>query len=465
MPRLLTERTFFRYLKCPEWVWLEAHGGERRIHEPLMEALQDDGLIEDLQRELLSDRPDVAEVRAEDVEQAFAQTMAFMREGRQTIYRGVLIDGHWVGHPDLLEKVEGRSLLGDWYYVAADMKRGRAPRDEYKFQGCFYAELLGRLQGVKPLQGYVVTPDGDVLPYLIESFETQYALTLDAIERILAGQRPAHFLTSGCKQSPWFKECRSLSDSCDDISLLNRVWREEVARLADSGIHTVSALAKMSVNDLIQRVPTADAGRLELLRDQAVSLKEGRPIIRGKIALPVADVELFFDIESDPLRDLDYLFGVLVVKKGKGTYHKFFAEDAAREQAMWTEFQAFLEKYPDAPIYHYGGFEAEVIRRFDARFGATPAARGILTRNMVDLLAKLRPAVLFPLSFYSLKDIATYLGYRWKAEDASGANSVLWFEQWLRIKDPAPLEKIFAYNEDDVRATHVLQDWVKKNAV
>ncbi len=464
MPRLLTERTFFRYLKCPDWVWFDAHASGPRALDPLMEALQDDGLVEDVQRALLAGRPDVAEVSAEDVDEAFAQTLAFMRAGRRTIFHGVLVDGHWVGHPDVLERVGGRSLLGDYYYVAADMKRGRALKDEYKFQACFYAELLGRLQGVRPPQGYVITPDGVALTFLVERFEKEYALTLDAIERILSGRRPPHFLTSGCKQSPWFSECRALAKSCDGLSLLNRVWREEAARLEASGVRTVTALAALSANELARRVPAVDPARLERLRDQAVALTERRAIVRERVELPSAEVELYFDVESDPLRDLDYLFGVLAVQGGKETYYRFFAEDATKEEAMWREFLAFVERYPDAPIFHYGAFEADVVRRFAARFGATNAARGILARNLVDLLAKMRPAVLFPLSFYSLKDIASFLGFRWRAEDASGANSVLWFEQWLRMRDAALLEKIFLYNEDDVRATRVLRDWLREHA-
>ena len=103
MSRKLTERTFFRYLKCPDWVWFDAHEREKKLHEPLMEILQDEGLVEELQRKVLESRKDIAEVTAEDEEEAFNQTLAFMRDGRQTIYRGTLVDGHWVGHPDILE--------------------------------------------------------------------------------------------------------------------------------------------------------------------------------------------------------------------------------------------------------------------------------------------------------------------------------------------------------------------------
>jgi predicted RecB family nuclease len=127
----MSEKTFYQYLKCPNWVYLGAHAFEKKVHEPLMERLMDDGLIPAKERELISDRRDLAEVTAEDPDEAFRQTLEFMREGRHTIYHGVLIDKHWVGHPDVLERVEGRSSLGDYYYVAVDLKRSRFLRDEF----------------------------------------------------------------------------------------------------------------------------------------------------------------------------------------------------------------------------------------------------------------------------------------------------------------------------------------------
>ncbi len=461
----ITEKTFYQYLKCPNWVYFDTHAGQTRPHERLMAKLQDDGLIQEKERELLSDRQDLVEVTAEDPDEAFHQTLSFMREGRQTIYHGVLIDKHWVGHPDILEKVEGRSRLGNYYYVASDMKRSRFIRDDYQFQGCFYAELLEKIQGVKPVQGYIVTPDQEILSYLIEAFEAQYELTLSEIEKIIAGSRPTHFVTSGCKQSPWYKECRSESESCDDLSLLNRVWREEVRALEDVGVATLSDLALKSVVELEHLCPNVSSNRLETMRDQAIAIKDHRHIIRGTATLPEADVELFFDIESDPLRDFDYLFGILKVSREGEEYISFFASSPEQEAQMWAEFVHFIERHIDAPIYHYGWFEEEVIRRFGAKYGIGEIAREALECNMIDVLSVIRPTVIFPLSFYSLKDIAGYIGFEWRAEDASGANSVLWFEEWLQKKSPKLLQKILEYNEDDVRATFKLQRWIREHAV
>lgn len=465
MKGIITEKTFFQYLKCPNWVYFDSHVQEVRMHEHLMQQLQDDGLIKEKHQELLSDRQGVVEVTAEDPDEAFLQTVDFMREGRQTIYHGVLVDKHWVGHPDILEKVEGRSRLGNYYYVAVDMKRSRTVRDDHKFQGCFYAELLERVQRVKPVQGYIITPDNEIHSYLIEEFEAEYELTLSEIEKIVAGSRPAHFTTSGCKQSPWYKECREESERCDDLSLLNRVWRNEVRMLDEAGVHTVADLALKSVSDLEHLAPDIRSSRLETMRDQAIALTEHRHIIRGSASMPESRVDLFFDIESDPLRDFDYLFGVLKVTDKGEEYHSFFAQSPEQEAQMWKEFVSFIERHIDAPIYHYGWFEQEVVKRFADKYGIGEIARGALETNMIDLLGIVRATVIFPLSFYSLKDIANYIGFSWRSADASGANSVLWFERWLAEKTPKLLQKILEYNEDDVRATYKLQRWVRENVV
>lgn len=461
----ITEKTFYQYIKCPNWIYFEMHAPQAKPHDALMSRLQDEGLLSSLERELLNDRQDLAEVTAEDPDEAFLQTLAFMREGRQTIYHGVLIDKHWVGHPDILEKVEGRSRLGDYYYVASDLKRTRFVRDDHKFQGCFYAELLEKIQGVKPVQGYIITPDRAVLPYLIEEFEAHYELTLTQIEQIIAGKRPAHFVTSGCKQSPWYKECRDESEACDDLSLLNRVWREEVRALEEAGVETIGALSLKAVADLERLCPHVSSARLERMRDQAIAIREGRHIIRGTARLPEASAELFFDIESDPLRDFDYLFGILKVTAQGEEYIAFFAQSPEQEGKMWREFVQFIEMHIDAPIYHYGQFEEEVVHRFAAKYGIGQIAREALEHNMIDLQDVIRPTVIFPLSFYALKDIGAYIGVSWRADDASGANSVLWFEEWLKKKTPKLLQKILEYNEDDVRATYKLQRWVRENAV
>ena len=67
---------------------------------------------------------------------------------------------------------------------------------------------------------------------------------------------------------------------------------------------------------------------------------------------------------------------------------------------------------------------------------------------------------ILPIYFYSLKDVGAYFGYKWNDPHAGGAESVLWFNEWLEKRDESVMQKILRYNEDDVRATMIVKDWL-----
>lgn len=64
----------------------------------------------------------------------------------------------------------------------------------------------------------------------------------------------------------------------------------------------------------------------------------------------------------------------------------------------------------------------------------------------------------WPLASYSLKAIATYLGFSWRDDTPSGALSIQWFNDFLDPRYESTLQRILEYNEDDRRATAVLKD-------
>jgi uncharacterized protein len=454
----VTDQSFYKYLKCPSWLSHERDLGDDR--EALRRTLQDEGLLPEKEKALLEGR-DYQVVDLDDLDEAAQRTLELMKEGVETIYKGTLIHGNWVGRPDLLERVEGDSDLGTWYYIACDIKRSSRLKDDYKFQGSFYADILERLQGVRPVQGYVLHSDGHISGYLLEPFETEYALTLDRIESILEGHNEAHFLTSSCKQSPWFHKCTEGAKGCDDLSLINRIWRSEVKALEAVGIDSVEALSKAS-KDTLRSVTGVTEDRLLFLQQQAIALKEGEIMKLSPVALPTDDddLALVVDIESDPLRDVDYLFGVLVVKDGKEKYKAFTAEKPEDEEEIWHAFTAFLETFPETVrMYHYGWYEQDVFRKKVEMYGAPEKVKALFNQRMVDVLPPMREAVIFPTPFYSLKDIAKQLGFKWRIPDASGLDSILWYHEWIEKGDKSALNDILEYNEDDVRATWLVRNW------
>lgn len=463
MQKQITEKSFYRYLKCPSWIAHEAKAGH--VEDALRSRIQADGMLPEQHRKLLTSRKNVVEVTEPDLDDAFVKTLELMKSGVDSIYGGALIHGHWVGRPDLLERVQGKSVFGDYYYVACDIKRSRHLKDEYRMQGCFYAELLKVIQKSKPRQGYVMHPDGSVEAYVIEEFETRFQLTLDGIERILEGIDEPHFLTSDCKQSPWFHECKRQSVECDDLSRLNRVWRSEAEALRSAGIQTVTDLSKANADLITAKVSGITRERLSFLIEQARALVAGKVITMGRIDLPEGKDALVIDVEADPLRDLHYLFGVLDVHGEQKTFHPFLADHPDKEREAWESFVSFMQGFPGVPIYHYGWYEIDVFRLMVERYGAPEGFLEDIEARSIDLLVRLRESVIFPLSFYSLKDIAQYLGFRWRHEDASGLNSVLWFEEWLRTGDREVLDDILRYNEDDVLATWHVAQWAMKHTL
>ena len=65
--------------------------------------------------------------------------------------------------------------------------------------------------------------------------------------------------------------------------------------------------------------------RLRSFHARAVLLTTpgARPYLKAPIKLPLSDVEFFFDIEVDPLRDVTYLHGI-VERRGGGTASERF---------------------------------------------------------------------------------------------------------------------------------------------
>lgn len=454
----INEKSFYKYIKCPSWLLDEIEYPEDG-HGDFVDLLQDEGLLPE-QAENLMHHKDVKSIDLDDADEAFEETVKAMSEGHQTIRGGILIDGHYSAQPDILERVEGKSDFGNYYYVACDYKRSDRLKDEYKYQGVFYAKMLGKLQGVKPMQGYVIHGSGKISTYLIHDFEADFELLLEEIEDFLDLGDHDVFLTSQCKQSPYFHKCHQRAREGRHLSLINRIWRSEVDGLQSAGIKNIDDLAEAKP-EALKKIPGITLDRLYFLQQQAISYVEEKIITLPGIDLGPSDKGLYIDIETDPLRNNHYLFGVLIVENGEVEFKSFFADTPEKEEENWNNFVSFLDNFEEWPIFHYGWHEVNVFRSLTEKYGAPPVVRELFEEYMIDLIARLRNHVIFPSPFYSLKDIAKHLGFSWRTEEASGLKSIGWYDEWLKTTDGEIKKKIVEYNEDDVRATYFVRSKIE----
>ena len=80
--------------------------------------------------------------------------------------------------------------------------------------------------------------------------------------------------------------------------------------------------------------------------------------------------------------------------------------------------------------------------------------------KVIDLYKVVLKHTDWPVSSYSLKELATYLGFKWRDETPSGALSIQWYNDYLKTGDQKILNRILEYNEDDCRATMVVKDGI-----
>ncbi|MEG3833241.1 TM0106 family RecB-like putative nuclease [Microcoleus sp. Z1_C3] len=264
-----------------------------------------------------------------------------------------------------------------------------------------------------------------------------------------------------------------VTDVTDRISAANTV--RNLTSLTDVGVRKEGRREEAEVNQFI--MPEMAVKSLVIGKSEVVKTTENKPatssipapILRKKpipysqsVFLPIAPIELYFDIEAEPELNLDYLHGVLVVDRYNNTekFHGFLAESAAEEGAIWEQFLELMWAYPIAPIFHFCDYEVKTFKRL-AKLYNTPAYlwKPVLKR-FVDIHKQVTQKAIMPVESYALKPIARWLGFDWRDAKANGAQCVCWYDDWLKTGDRSLLEAIVRYNEDDCRATYVVKDWL-----
>lgn len=464
----LTATDFYRFLQCPHWPYWERFG-DKKDRRPLTveeEKRLNDGLVHE--REIIADQFGHAEtVEAKSEKEAVARTLELMRAGVPVIYQGSLEDGDWFGRPDLLERQPGKSVFGDWYYVPLDVKRSHEIKKEHKAQLMFYALLLERIQGAFPSHPAILNADGERIGFDAAAFASDFQELLHELERIREGVRPEPVYRKTCEDtSPWGVACRRLAEQTRDIALLYNVDVRKLRALRSLGITTIDHAAELDVDALAGQAPGLTPRALESAKRQARSLIEKLVIIREPFVDPTEGLEIHFDIESHPATDVDYLYGIWIPSGPMKGYTSFVAERPEDESRMWRSFLAWTATLPESfTVWHYGRYETGRLDVLAKRYASESDPHLLRFKNALhDLKELASDTVVYPLYFYSLKAVGKFLGFAWEGDVKGGGESVTAFESWLSSGNRAILDSIIQYNQEDVRATTFLLDWLRTYA-
>ncbi len=491
MKRPLTASMLYNLVHCPHRLALDIHGdpAERDEVSRFVKLLWEKGNVfeEETIERLDEDFTDLSGAEAGDVEALTSEAIA-----RQDalIYGGRISAGDLLGAPDLLRR-DGEG------YVAGDIKSGVGadggsdltdgrPKDHYAVQLALYTDILEKKEIASGRTPFIWDVHGEEVVYDLDQPRGKrdrttlwefYEERLDRARRILSKQAatlPA--LSSKCKLCHWYSVCIPHIERLDDLTMipyLGRSSRDSLAR----HFKTVSDLARADVIPILEKGKTGISGvgvkSLERFHARAILLTNpGKgPHIRRAIDFPDVERELFFDIEADPMRDLCYLHG-FVERRGRdnGTErYLYFLAEAPTPEEEERAFGAALEYIRGSKpcaIYYYSKYERTFWRKLQERYPgqATPEEIEEIfdPATAVDLYNDVvKPHTEWPTRDHSIKTLARYLGFDWRDESPSGAESIEWYHRWVEEGDDAIGRRILDYNEDDCKATRALLDGIR----
>jgi predicted RecB family nuclease len=321
----------------------------------------------------------------------------------------------------------------------------------------FIGAVLGQLQPAPPAAGTIISLGEQAQRVALDTHYRRLAPILETVRawRVASpADPPPVVLNRHCPQCQFRAGCAAQAERDDDLSLLGRMTPKARQRYHDRGIFTVRQLS-YCFKPRRRRRPTPKAPVHHQPELQALALRTGKTYLHEVPTLARHPVELFLDIEGVPDRHAYYLFGLLVCRDGGSAYQAFWADAAEDEERAWRRLLAALDAYPDAPVYHYGGYEPRAIATLAKRYQTACAG---LQQRLVNLNAAVHGKVYFPVRSNRLKELGRYLGVSWTAPEASGLQSLVWRHRWEETRQEDDRQRLLTYNEEDCRALRALAD-------
>lgn len=307
---------------------------------------------------------------------------------------------------------------------------------------------------VAPLVGAIVSTDGLVHRVALHQHYAEIDQLIDTLRswRQAPPEAPPVILNKHCPQCQFRADCLAKAEHDDDLSLLERMTPKARQRYHDHGIFSVKQLS-YQYKPRRRRKPSPKAPVQHRLELQALALRTGTTYLHELPTLVRHPFEIFLDFEGVPDRHTQYLIGLLAYEDSAARYQAFWANMDADEGQIWQELLDALDAHSDAPIYHYGQYEARAITTLAKRYGTDAAP---LLDRLVNLNTHVFGKVYFPIRSNRLKDIGHWLGVSWPTAEASGLNSLVWRHRWEENGNEADKQLLLAYNEADCQALWAL---------
>ncbi|MEO8194059.1 MAG: TM0106 family RecB-like putative nuclease [Gemmatimonadales bacterium] len=425
-----------------------------------------------------------------------ARTLEAMRDGADVIVQGALSDGCWIGLPDIMQRIDTPSALGNWSYEISDTKLARETRAGTILQLGLYSEMLRQAQGLKPEFFHVITPD-PVTPkhtYRIDDYAAYFrwmrgrmqdtvALGFEAVAEANYPEPVDH-----CAICPWCHSCQRRWVADDHLCLVAGITRLQRRELVSHHVTTLAELAAMPL-PLQFKPARGSVDSYERVREQARMQFESRgkttPLHKlrelaegmgfGRLPEP-SPGDLFLDLEGDQFAaegGREYLFGIISIgADGTPAYRSYWGftehEERVAFESVMDLITDTIAKYPGMHVYHYAPYEPSAFKRLMGRYATREDELDRMLRagRLVDLYHVVRQALIAGVERYSIKNLEVFYAFGREVNLADANRNLRIMEKGLELKAPEIIpqevrDAVEGYNRDDCVSTLKLRDWLE----
>lgn len=377
MKTTITSDVVVGYSQCPTKAYLLLCVRERGNQHEYMQILEK-------QRQIVQ-RNYIDKLRQENAD-VQSYSLGNLKGNHKYLVNAIIEADGYSANCAVLSKVRTHSALGHYSYEPTIVVGSHTIKKKHRLELFFVCYVLGLIQEKRPIYGYIVGLDGKSHRVKLENGSKTLIPFLEPLQEWVAEETPeppSLILNKNCPACQFRDLCREKAVQADNLSLPDGISTQKaINKYEKKGIFTVKQLSytfKPRRRKKRAKNPPPVIHKPEL---QALAIREQKIYLQELPELTRQPVELFLDIEGIPDQQFYYLIGLLFSENDTTTYHPFWADTLDDEAQIWRQFLEKVNRYPDAPIYHYGSFEPRTLTKLGRRYDTDI---GDLTNRLVNI--------------------------------------------------------------------------------
>jgi len=458
----ISDSAFSAYLDCPykALLTLQRRKGKQRHFQKLQSRLHEK-LLPRVESEILRVFSPTTFSKKNHT------TASDLRRGSPLILNTVLSGPPYSCRVAALQRAEGPSSLGSFYYTPTLFHEDETLTSNQKLRLAFAANVLGQVQQYEPLVGHIVLGTSCTLKKV--SLKTLSQQAEDIVSELLRYSsnisEPRQLLNSHCDTCVYHDRCATDAQCIDHLSQLRRISATEIDKFNAKGIFTVNQLSytfrprkRPKRQGEREYIPYHHSLKALAIREQKIHVFQRPPTVS-------ATTRVYIDMEGDHAARNIYLIGLLIVRNGRQKYSSFWRNNRDDEESLFHALFGRLARLDieSCHLFHYGSYDGRALKRM-VHLAPTESVIELVTNNTTNVLTNIFAQVYFPTYGNRLKEIAAYLGFKWTYPDYSGKEVILWRHLW-DLNHSAQIKTLLTkYNRDDCMALRLVHEAVEKIA-